>query len=201
MTVFRVLDFLAVCRDQDRASFKDFLDKETRYRYTKNLYKITRDCLDKGVNKDKSVISFVKAVETNPVVADSFFAVDKAQQLLDGVQAKLKIDAAKRVRLYKRAVLTYEECVRSAFEEELEHPRRQSNRNFLEALPMQQVVEIVDLHKHLAPDDFDNELFNSIMSHLNNPSTSNLFSERPNTLLAAEASYHSTQVSILTPNS
>ena len=42
-------------------------------------------------------------------------------------------------------------------------------KGFLDILPPEETIEVVKLHKHLNPEDFDSPLFNNIMAGKNHP--------------------------------
>ena len=79
--------------------------------------------------------------------------------MLSKIDKEKKYRAAKVVRNYKRCVYNTEDTYRASV-----NMAANAGKGFLDILDQDATLEIVNLHKNLNPQDFDNNIFDSIMA-------------------------------------
>lgn len=69
-----------------------------------------------------------------------------------------KVVGAKYIKNYKRCVYSYEDHYRTIF-----NKTDNFRKGFLDLLTHDDTIEMVNLHKQLNPEDYDKDIFNSII--------------------------------------
>ena len=164
--IFNCLDFLNVCIIQDKASFKKYIDQDTKFKYVDKFFQ-----LDPAKNKDtgNNIKNFLDKLSCNQTVERSFYFVKKAKTLMNKISKTSKMRAAKRTKQFKRYTLYFEEEVRHKIGKDTTMKGTFETDGFFEILGEEDVIDIVDVHKKLSPEDFDNKLFDSILDHWSRP--------------------------------
>jgi len=109
-------------------------------------------------NKDANIQSFVKIILSSKTVKQSFLTVKKFNSLLSKQDRDKRQRAAKTVRNYKRCVFNTEDTYRASV-----NMAANAGKGFLDILDGESTIEIVNLHRNLNPQDFDSQIFSSIL--------------------------------------
>ena len=149
---------------QDKASFKRYVDQETKFKYVDKFFQI-----DPSRNKDSgnNIKNFIEKISDNKTIERSFYFVKKAKALMGRLSKTKKMKAAKRIKQFKRYTLYFEEEVRHKIARDTTIKGTFENDGFFEILGEDDVIDIVEVYKKLLPEDFDNKLFDSILDHWN----------------------------------
>lgn len=152
--VLKLFDFLQIANEKDKKVFKEFIEHETKFKYVEKLFFLE---LDEN-NKDANIQSFVKIILSSKTVKQSFLTVKKFNSLLSKQDRDKRQRAAKTVRNYKRCVFNTEDTYRASV-----NMAANAGKGFLDILDGESTIEIVNLHRNLNPQDFDSQIFSSIL--------------------------------------
>lgn len=118
-------------------------------------------------SKDANITNFIRALNQHVNVKLSFLTVKKINNLYYHIDKTKKFRGAKYIKSYKRCVFNVEDNFRSTV--------NQSGANggigFLDILSTDDTIDIVNLYRHLNPEDFESDLFNNIMASKNKTNT------------------------------
>ena len=153
--ILKSFDFLQIANEKDKRVFKEFIEQETKFKYVEKLFFLE---LDEN-NKDANIQSFVKIILSSRPIKQSFLTVKRFNSLMSKIDKEKKYRAAKVVRNYKRCVFNTEDTYRASV-----NMAANAGKGFLDILDVDATIEIVNLHRNLNPQDFDSQIFNSIMA-------------------------------------
>ena len=153
--ILKSFDFLQIANEKDKRAFKEFIEQETKFKYVEKLFFLE---LDEN-NKDANIQSFVKIILSSRPIKQSFLTVKRFNSLMSKIDKEKKYRAAKVVRNYKRCVFNTEDTYRASV-----NMAANAGKGFLDILDVDATIEIVNLHRNLNPQDFDSQIFNSIMA-------------------------------------
>lgn len=80
--ILKAQDFIKICDQQDKRLFKAFIENETKFKYVEKLFKIEYD-ISKA--KDQNVVNFIKTIDQNVNIKNSFLVVKKIEVLLSQI--------------------------------------------------------------------------------------------------------------------
>ena len=100
-----MLDFLSYAVQHDKQLFKEFIEKETQFKYSERLFLIE---LDSG-SSETNIVNFTKIVNGKEDIRQSFLSFKRTMCLFERINKQNKNKAAKRVKNFKRCVFNIEE--------------------------------------------------------------------------------------------
>lgn len=153
----QMFDFFSCTMEQEKQIFKDFIERETRFKYVERLFNLDL----KVDSSDQNIANFSRTVHGAEDIKITFLLVNRMKTLLAKFDKQRKNKAAKRVDNFKRCVFNFEDNYKSVV-----NSSSNQDRSFLEFLPNDETMEVFSLHRRLNPEDFESSQFQSFIQSL-----------------------------------